>query len=266
VSVSALERVVVEPRQETGRPVVLVHGFWADARCWANVQVRLSELGHRSTAISFRGHGNSEGRCRGASIGDYADDLAGVLDAHTGPAPIVVAHSAAANVVQRLLETRPLHATVWFAPEPTIGLLPVALRVLRRRPLAVAQAFGTWNLGPIVGTSDRLNDLCFSDQLTAADVANVRTLFGDESMRAFLDLLVFRRPRPGRQTACPSLVVGGAEDRLLSLRDLRRTVDRHPGATLHIIDGASHAMIADRHAAQCAEIIASWCAANAAVT
>jgi pimeloyl-ACP methyl ester carboxylesterase len=257
-----LEAITVAPSAETGRPIICVHGFWANANCWAPMQQRLAEHGHRSTAISLRGHGTSEGQLRRSSIGDYASDLAHVLDAHVGASPIVIAHSAGANVVQRLLETRSIAATVWFAPEPVIGLLPVALRVLRHYPVAVAHAFGTWRLGPIVGTPQRLNHLCFSNQLTALELETQRSNFGDESLRAFLDLLALRRPRPKKQSKCPTLIVGASEDQLLSQQDLLRTVAKHPGATLQTIEGASHAFIADRNAVACADLVAQWAVEN----
>jgi pimeloyl-ACP methyl ester carboxylesterase len=257
-----LETITVAPAVETARPIICVHGFWANASCWAPMQKRLAEHGHRSTAISLRGHGTSEGRLRGSSIGDYASDLAQVLDAHVGASPIVIAHSAGANVVQRLLESRTVAATVWFAPEPIIGLLPVALRVLRHHPIAVIHAFGTWRLGPIVGTPKRLNHLCFSNQLSPRELETQRGNFGDESLRAFLDLLALRRPRPKKQSNCPTLIIGAGEDRLLSHRDLLRTVSKHPGATLQTIEEASHALITDRNAIACADLVATWAAEN----
>jgi pimeloyl-ACP methyl ester carboxylesterase len=257
-----LETITVAPTVETGRPIICVHGFWANARCWAPMQQRLAEHGHRSTAISLRGHGTSEGRLRGASISDYSSDLSHVIDAHVGASPIVIAHSAGANVVQRLLESRSVAATVWFAPEPVIGLLPVALRVLRHHPLAVIHAFGAWRLGPIVGTPQRLNHLCFSNQLSHRELETQRSNFGDESLRAFLDLLAFRRPRPKKQSNCPTLIIGPSEDRLLSHRDLLRTVAKHPGATLQTIEGASHALITDRNAMACADLVATSAVEN----
>jgi Alpha/beta hydrolase family len=93
-----LETVAVAPAVETARPIICVHSFWANARCWAPMQQQLAEHGHRSTAISLRGHGTSEGRLRGSSIGDYAADVSHVIDAHVGASPIVIAHSAGANV------------------------------------------------------------------------------------------------------------------------------------------------------------------------
>lgn len=83
------------------------HGAW----CWEEHYLDwFSERGWTSYAMSFRGHGNSEGRehLDEYGIDDYVEDVAQVLKfiAHQeagSPAPIVVAHSLGGGVMERLI-------------------------------------------------------------------------------------------------------------------------------------------------------------------
>jgi pimeloyl-ACP methyl ester carboxylesterase len=80
----------------TASTVVLVHGAWHGAWCFASLQHALDDLGVPSYAIDLPGHGASE-----LPLGDLHGDaahVAGLLDRIDGPV-VVVGHSYGGAVV-----------------------------------------------------------------------------------------------------------------------------------------------------------------------
>ena len=67
----------VHPSNPSGLPpVLLVHGAANSASVWKYWQESLARLGWSSHAVDLRGHGCSPGSVGGASMTDYADDVA----------------------------------------------------------------------------------------------------------------------------------------------------------------------------------------------
>ncbi len=80
----------------TSIPVVLVHGAWHGAWCWAGLQHALDELGVPSLAVDLPGHGAST-QPLSDLYGD-AQQVAAVL-AHIGTPAILVGHSYGGAVI-----------------------------------------------------------------------------------------------------------------------------------------------------------------------
>jgi pimeloyl-ACP methyl ester carboxylesterase len=67
----ALELVHAPGRVDAGRPPLLfVHGLGHGAWCWHNWLEAAAAAGHQAHALSFRGHGGSEGSVAGARLRD----------------------------------------------------------------------------------------------------------------------------------------------------------------------------------------------------
>src|SRR5215212_8765172 len=73
----------------TGSPVVLVHGLAGSAANWVELLPDLAER-HRVLVVDLPGHGRSEPPPRGASVTDFADAIARVLE-HERVGPALVA-------------------------------------------------------------------------------------------------------------------------------------------------------------------------------
>lgn len=93
---------------EAGAPVaVLVHGVTGWHRTWWRVGPALAERGWRVVAVDQRGHGHSPRIDGHASIGDFAADLAAVIDRLGAPVDALVGHSLGAAVCAELAFLRP---------------------------------------------------------------------------------------------------------------------------------------------------------------
>lgn len=85
------------PEQSESQPlIVLVHGAWHGAWCWAALQSELDNRGFASVAIDLPGHGTST-----LPFGDLHDDARHVADvvAHLGRPVVLVGHSYGGAVI-----------------------------------------------------------------------------------------------------------------------------------------------------------------------
>lgn len=112
------------------RPILLVHGAWHGAWCWAPLQERLSSLGIRSVAIDLPGHG---ARRRLPWLVRWRDYIEAVRDAAVefDVPPIVVGHSMGGGVITGAAELEPdlFAALVYvaaFVPQQGESILALA--------------------------------------------------------------------------------------------------------------------------------------------
>jgi pimeloyl-ACP methyl ester carboxylesterase len=112
-------------------------------------------------------------------------------------------------------------------------------------------------LHPVVAAEDRVRDLFFTADTDAAIVATTTDRVGDESYRAYLEML-FRRPRATR-VLTPVRIVVGDRDRLMTVRDARRTA-RSYGTEPVVVKDAGHNLMLDPRWEEVAEAIAAFAA------
>ncbi|ALE76119.1 MULTISPECIES: alpha/beta fold hydrolase [unclassified Pseudonocardia] len=77
------KRVYYEHHAGPGRPVVLVHGWAADAHCWDTTLPALLAAGHSVTVLEHRACGRSDKDIADTSIGAIASDVVALVE-HLG--------------------------------------------------------------------------------------------------------------------------------------------------------------------------------------
>jgi pimeloyl-ACP methyl ester carboxylesterase len=87
--------------------IVLIHGGWHGAWCWARVVPLLEKRGHRVLAPDLPGHGADPASPTSGNLALYAERVLAVLDTLDGPPPILVGHSLAGLVISLVAEARP---------------------------------------------------------------------------------------------------------------------------------------------------------------
>ena len=103
--------------------LLLVHGAWHGAWCWERFVPWLEARGYRVVAPDLRKHGAKTDRAglRWTRIGEYVEDVSGVLDGLSGP--VVVGHSMGGLIAQKVLERRGAAGLALLASVPTGGVL-----------------------------------------------------------------------------------------------------------------------------------------------
>ena len=209
-------------------PILCVHGILHGAWCFETFWLPyIQEQGFSAYALSLRGHGKSslDGGMRLLPLARYVDDVAlaaSKIEAETGKHPVLVGHSMGGGIVQKYLETRTAPGGVLLAGLPPHGAIQATLRVARRMPLAFIENNLRLQLSPMVRTPQQTRWVFFSEDMPDEQLQQYHVQLGEESYRAFLDMLIFNRPRPKRVQA-PILVMGGLKDTLFSVAEVQAT-------------------------------------------
>lgn len=237
-----------EPTSPADRPPLLfVHGLSHAAWCWESWMAAAADRGWRSHAVSLRGHGGSDGRDRTRrwKLRDYEHDVMQAIVELPEP-PVLVGHSMGGLVVRRVLERYPARAGVLVAPAGARHGLGVLGKLLRHDPLNAARAL---TLQPV--RLDRRN--LFSD-LDDVRAEHYERLLEPASPLAQLEITL--APRRATATA-PVLVLGGADDALVPVRDVVRTA-RSYGTTAHVFRGMGHDLMLERRWREPLEVMFGW--------
>ncbi len=239
-------------------PLLFVHGAWHGAWCWAEHFLDyFATHGYSVYALNLRGHGASPGRdrLRWTSLSDYVDDVAQVASQMPVP-PIVIGHSMGGAIVQKYLETHPAAAAVLLASVPPSGIIASTIRIARRHPGPVANGIFRLTLYPLVSTPELTREAFFSPNLPQDKLLNYFSKLQDESYRAFLDMMVFKLPKPGRINI-PILVIGSENDTIFNHSEIEATA-RAYNTNPVIFSGMAHDMMLESEWKAVANRIIAW--------
>lgn len=245
--------------------VVLLHGICVGAWVWTDAFIQpLLDAGYRVLAVSFRGHGASEGRStrRQHRLADFIADAHHVMG-QCGTPPVVVGHSLGSAVVQGLLRQEvPMAACALLSPVPAHGLLGVSTRLMWNDPMAFQQLSVGLMLG-VRHVSERvMARLLFSRPAADDAVHTFLAQCTDESPWLSFDLSHALGPSRIEGLDLPPIwVASGTADGLIRPRDAE-SVAAHYRAALHWVEGGSHLLMYDRSAGHTAAALVAWLAAS----
>lgn len=261
----SLELIASLPSVQThAAPLLLVHGSWHGAWCWAeHFMDYFSGNGYAVYALSLRGHGQSDGRqqLRWASIADYVEDVSQVVS-QLGAPPVVVGHSMGGFVLQKYLEAHSdtVPAAVLVSAVPPHGALAALLRLAMRHPLAVLKTFLRLSPYQLTATPDLARDNFFSPSLPEADLQRYFAQIQEESFRAFLDMVLLTRIKTGH-VQTPLLVIGGAGDKIFTTGEVQATARAYHTDPV-LFTGIAHDFMLEEKWQAVAEAILHWLAAR----
>lgn len=235
----------------TGVPVVLLHA-WAESR--RSFDRLLSALPGtvRALAVDLRGHGEASAPPDGYSLAHMAEDVVGFMDAVELPAAVLVGSSSGGYVAQQVAVTR---------PDRVEGLVLVGSpRSLQSRP-------------PFADEVERLTDpvderwvrdsLSWFPRCASVPDWYVEARVEDGARmpahvwRAAFDGL--RQATPPTETAtirCPTLIVWGDRDALLSWDDQQQLARAIPGARLLVYEETGHLVLWEQPVRVAADVVA----------
>ena len=234
-----------------GAPVVLLHGLGGAASNWVAVAPALAKR-YRVLVPELPGHGSSSALPAPVPTLDaYADRVAGVLDE---PA-VVVGHSLGGVVALRVA-LRHLHLARGIVLAGSAGISTGTRR--SQRALAVASLIQPGKrIAPLrrfVSDSRVLRGIVFGF-VSVADPGAMEPRIAEAflagsalhtGVREAADALVRTDPRRDlERVACPALVVHGARDRQVPLRDAFEYA-RRLDAALRVIADCGHLLIGER--------------------
>ena len=221
-------RVSVPAIADASVPLVFVHGLGGSVRYLEPTMARLGR-GHYVSGLDLPGFGRSGSPPRALNLQELSDFLAAWLDTRRiGPA-IFVGNSYGCQVIVDLISREPARALGLVLNAPTTdpahrSMIGIGLRLL------ADMVFEPWVLALIVAR----------DYLRAGPrrvMATARHAMHDEIEAKLADVVV------------PTVIVAGGRDAVVSVewaREAARLVGistrSAPGATLHVLPNAAHAL------------------------
>jgi pimeloyl-ACP methyl ester carboxylesterase len=222
-----------------GAAVVFIHAFPLNRRMWSPQIARLR--GHaRVIAVDLPGFGRTP-PVQGASIVDFADAVAGVLDRLESTRAVVVGCSMGGYVAQALAVRYPARVAALGLANTRARSDTADVRVRREELVALVRAQG---MAPV---ADRqlpklLSRRALSDP---AHVALVREMIGEATPQGLITAAAAMASRPDMMPAlpaipCPAAVIAGTEDAIIPVVEAEEMAARLPRGRCVWLEGAGH--------------------------
>lgn len=235
--------------------LLFVHGAWSSSWYWeAHFMPFFAAAGFDTIALNLRGHGDSEGRLRLATIENYVADVAAV--AATLANPILVGHSMGGLVAQHYAARHPVRGLALLASVPPWGAWRALWAVIRNSPAKLLACTLAFDLKPIVADRDLARRLLFSRGPAQRDMDHLFHHLRSESFLAFLGMLFNRATQP-LPDPVPRFVLGGERDALFPAATVRATA-RALKTEAHLIPGTSHMLTIESRWREAAEALLAW--------
>ena len=228
--------------QGLGRPVVLVHGFPLDHTMW-NAQIDALSENYRVIVPDLRGFGQSGVTGGTVTMQQFADDLAGLLDAVEAEAPVVLCGLSMGGYValqfwQRhgsrlagliLCDTR----AVTDSPDVATARLEMAQRVVREGPAPLVDGMMPKLFGP--STAEDRPELVDSLRHVMINTAPKGIAAAARGMARRPDMVAGLA-----EIDCPTLVFAGEHDAISTRDEMREIARAIPRARFVEIAGSGH--------------------------
>ncbi len=252
-SINGQQIVVDESGPERGPIAVLIHGWSSSSFTWNPLLPQLSRRYH-CFAVDLPGFGQSPALTERPTIAGYADLIAGLIEQIADRPVLLCGHSMGGQIGTTLALRHPMLVERLVLLNPAMsGRLSTRVNLLLTpHVLAERVPFMEWLLAALAKTPLDYTDFLLKPsnfaeraRVSSEDYARIRAdarRRGQGRVRA----LCLSAMRDGdlrgqlRQVETPSLVVWGAEDNIVPLRDAGLVASEWPAADLRIIPNAGH--------------------------
>ena len=247
-------------------PIVMLHGAFAGSWCFEHWQTWFQDRGRQTLALDLPHHGSrmtDDSPAALATIGlqDYADDVAGQIAA-LPEKPVLIGHSMGGLIAQILAARDLCRAAVLLTPAPTWGALPSSHR-------EIGVALNLFNAGAFWSQAlEPAYEIAREDSLKLFSEAEAQRIFarcGPEAGRALFEMIfwMFDVRRASYVNAvnveCPLLVVGAAEDLVISAATVRKTAEKYQHVSTYLeFEGFGHMLLLEPGWEQIAAACLEW--------
>ncbi len=244
--------------QQEQTPLLFLHGIFMGAWCWEHYLPWFANKGFDTWALSFRGHGKSEGleEIHQFSLNDYVDDAKWAIAQirqKTGKTPIVIGHSMGGLVLQRLTMSEHLPAAVLMCAVPPQGLIPLAMGGFYHHPFITATMGNTYSFNQPL-SPELFKEVLFHQHATLATLEKYAAKMTPESYRLIMDLTMGTPFAPWFRKDCPVAIIGAREDVLVAPEVVSLTAMTY-GEPVHWIANSGHAAMLEEEWQDSAKVV-----------
>ncbi|GLH73398.1 alpha/beta hydrolase [Geothrix limicola] len=239
-----------------GPPLVFVHGFPLNRSCWSK-QVECFKSRNRVIALDLPGFGASEAERGPATMNHFAEGIFTLCQyLQTGPI-VLVGHSMGGYIALAFAQAYPVFLRGLVLVGTRAGRdEPEVASARRMRARAVQQA----GIGSVV--TDMAPKMLSAINTDLDMARQVRDTMASSSSEGVVSALLGMADRPDRRAQLasiqvPTLVVAGADDTLIPMRESVDMAETIPEARLVVIPKAGH-LVAYEQPGPFNEALASW--------
>ncbi len=238
------------------RPVLLLHGYFADATVFTDWLPFFAARGFTPVALNVRGRAGSRPGTEvgSATIDDYVEDAA--LAARALGRPFVIGHSMGGLIAQRLAELDLVDAAALIAPAPPRGITvmtwQLAMRQLKYLPAILASR--------TVHPSREDIRVLVMNRVPPAEQDELMNRLVPDSGRAGRDMSIAGVPVEASRVRCPLLVVAASDDQFIPAKTVARVARRYR-VPVRVMPGRGHMLVLEPGWQELAGIVADWFAA-----
>jgi pimeloyl-ACP methyl ester carboxylesterase len=218
--------------------VVMLHGLGSRGADWV-LQIEALQDHYQMVTADLRGHGTSPSTSGWPTVGDLAEDVAGLMQQIGAPRAHFVGLSMGGGVALQMAIDFPDQVA-----SLTIVNAAATLRVpFRRLPSAFVRIallvsgqrrrLGEWVAAGLFPKDDQ-------QQLREVAAERIADNLRRNYLQAIIMILRFDLRKQVRLIAAPTLVVAGTLDQTVPLRLKIALAESIPGARLEIIEGSGH--------------------------
>jgi pimeloyl-ACP methyl ester carboxylesterase len=253
--IGTLTTMRIAGQPAAARPVLFLHGYFADATVFADWLPFFAARGFAPVALNLRGRAGSRPGTEigGVSIDDYVEDAA--LAARALGRPLVVGHSMGGLLAQRLAALDLVEAAALITPAPPRGITvmtwELAVRQLKYLPAIVTSR-------PVRPSREDIRALVLN-RVPPGEQDEVLDRLVPDSGRAGRELSLSGVPIDASLVRCPLLVIAGADDKFIPAKIVSRVARRY-GAPLRVMPGRGHMLVLEPGWQELAGIVADWLA------
>ena len=241
-----------------GRPVLLLHGYFADATVFADWLPFLAARGFAPVALNLRGRAGSrpDTEIGGVSIDDYVEDAALAARVLGGGRPLVVGHSMGGLIAQRLAELDLVEAAALITPAPPRGITvmtwQLAIKQLKYLPAIFASR-------PVRPSREDIRALVMN-RVPRDEQDEVIDRLVPDSGRAGREQSITGVKVDASRVRCPLLVIAAEDDQFIPAKTVARVARRY-GVPARVMPGHGHMIVLEPGWQEVAGIVADWFAA-----
>lgn len=260
--IDGIERITYTPSEKKYEtPIVMQHGMWHGAWCWAEWQMLLAEWGWESHAHSLPGHAGSPTQrpIRWCTLGYYLEFLVAEIARMPQP-PVLMGHSMGGALTQLYLKQHgDLPAAVLVASWQSHSMAVPILRTIPRDPGGFVRCLFHLTASPLVRNPFRTGQMFIHDGAILSP-EELHAKVGQESVWV---LFQYNPPLwyPAKQVNTPMLWLAGAADALISEAKERQSA-AHYGATYVVVPEAGHNVMMEKSYRETAVTIHEWLVAQ----
>jgi pimeloyl-ACP methyl ester carboxylesterase len=260
---TGIERVVYRPHQPKFKtPILMQHGMWHGAWCWADWQKTLAELGWESHAHSLPGHAGSpvQRPIRWCTLGYYLRFWAAEV-ARQSRKPVLMGHSMGGALTQWYLKKvgDDLPAAVLVASWNSHEMLSSVAHVGYRDPVGLALSLLNLTTAPIMRNPVSAAKVLLSDRAIISP-EELYEKVGPESMWVLLQYLPLLWT-PLKNPRTPLLWMIPDSDHAVLPGTQARSARFYHADTIHV-PGAGHNVMMEPDHVELAGRIHEWLVAK----